>query len=163
MMLLKGLPQWLSGKESTCYVGEAGLVFGLERSPGGGHGNSPQYPWWENLVDRGAWWATVHGITKSQTWQKQLSLHSHKALKTQWFIFIFLISFIIQIALSSKNSVEWPQLEKTLRISFNSDLYMPSFARCVTWASYISSQVFNFLISNSELIIIAHLLNCEKD
>ena len=44
----------------------------------------------------------------------------------------FLISFIIQISLSSKNSVEWPQLEKTLRISFNSDPYMPSFARCVT-------------------------------
>ena len=38
-----------------------------ERSPGGGHGNPLQYPCLENPMDRGAWWATVHGVTKSQT------------------------------------------------------------------------------------------------
>ena len=40
---------------------------GLERSPGGGHGNPLQYSCLENLMDRGAWWATVHRVTNSQT------------------------------------------------------------------------------------------------
>ena len=40
---------------------------GLGRSPGGGHGNPIQYSCLENSIDRGAWWATVHGVTKSQT------------------------------------------------------------------------------------------------
>ena len=35
------------------------------RSPGGGHGNTLQYSCLENPMDRGAWWATVHGVTKS--------------------------------------------------------------------------------------------------
>ena len=40
---------------------------GSGRSPGGGHGNPLQYSCLENPMDRGAWWATVHGVTKSQT------------------------------------------------------------------------------------------------
>ena len=40
---------------------------GLGRSPGGGHGNPLQYSLLENAMDRGAWRATVHGVTKSQT------------------------------------------------------------------------------------------------
>ena len=37
---------------------------GSGRSPGGGHGNPLQYSCLENLMDRGAWWATVHGVTE---------------------------------------------------------------------------------------------------
>ena len=48
---------------------------GSERSPGGGHGNPLQYSSLENPMDRGAW-ATVHRITKSQTWLKWLRVHS---------------------------------------------------------------------------------------
>ena len=40
-----------------------------------GHGNPLQYSCLENPVDRGAWWATVHGVTKSQTRRKQFSIH----------------------------------------------------------------------------------------
>ena len=46
---------------------------GSGRSPGGSHGNPLQYSCLENLMDRGAWWATVHGVTKNQTRLKQLS------------------------------------------------------------------------------------------
>ena len=46
---------------------DAGSISGLRRSPGGGHGNPLQYSCLENPVDRGAWRATVHGVTKSQT------------------------------------------------------------------------------------------------
>ena len=47
------------------------LTPGLERSPGGGHGNPLQYSCLENPMDRGAWRATVHRIAKSQTQLKQ--------------------------------------------------------------------------------------------
>ena len=40
---------------------------GLGKSPGGGHGSLIQYSCLENPMDRGAWWATVHGVAKSQT------------------------------------------------------------------------------------------------
>ena len=62
-----GFPKWLSGKESACSAGDAadtGLIAGLGRSPGGGHGNPLQYSCLENRMDRGAWRATVHGVAK---------------------------------------------------------------------------------------------------
>ena len=59
-----GLPQWLSGKESTC---NRGLIPGLGRSPGEGNGNPLQYSYLGNPKDKGAWQATVHRVTKSQT------------------------------------------------------------------------------------------------
>ena len=62
-----GLPQWLSSKESARSAEDTGSIPGWGRSPGGGHGNPLQYSCLENPVDRGAWWATVHGVIKSQT------------------------------------------------------------------------------------------------
>ena len=50
---------------------------GQEDSPGEGHRNPLQYFCLENFMDRGAWWATVHGIAKSQT-QKVTNTHMHK-------------------------------------------------------------------------------------
>ena len=47
-----------------------GSIPGLERSPGGGHGNPLQYFCLENSMDRGAWWATVHRVANIQTWLK---------------------------------------------------------------------------------------------
>ena len=48
-------------------IREVGLIPGLGRSPGGGHGYPLQYSYLENPMDRGAWRATIHGITKSRT------------------------------------------------------------------------------------------------
>ena len=48
-------------------VRNAGLIPVLGRSPGGEHGSSLQYSCLENLRDKGAWRATVHRVTKSQT------------------------------------------------------------------------------------------------
>ena len=48
-------------------AGNTELVPSLGRSPGGGNGNPLQYPCLENSKDRGAWQATVHGVSKSQT------------------------------------------------------------------------------------------------
>ena len=54
-------------------VRDVGSVPRLGRSPGGGHGNPLQYSFLENCMDRGAWQATVHRVTKSQIRLKQLS------------------------------------------------------------------------------------------
>ena len=53
-----------AGKESTCHVGDLGLIPGLGRSPGEGNGNPLQYSCLENPMDKGAWQATVHGVAR---------------------------------------------------------------------------------------------------
>ena len=54
-------------------IKDVGLIPELGGSPGGGHGNPLQYFCMENLMDRGAWQATVHGVANSQTQLKRLS------------------------------------------------------------------------------------------
>ena len=60
-------------KNLPASVGDVDLIPGLKRSPGGGNDNPLQYSCLENPMDRGAWWVTVHGVTKNQT---ELSTHS---------------------------------------------------------------------------------------
>ena len=62
-----GFPGGSDGKESTCNAGDLGLIPGLGRSPGEGNDNPLWYSCLENPMDRGAWWATDHGVTKSWT------------------------------------------------------------------------------------------------
>ena len=70
-MYLNGLLQWLSRlkKKSACNgdTGDVGSILGLARSPGGGNDNPLQYSHLKNPMDRGAWQATAHGVTKSWT------------------------------------------------------------------------------------------------
>ena len=62
-----GFPGGSDGKESACNAGDSGSVPGLGRYPGEGNGNILQYSCLENSMDRGAWQALVHGVTKSCT------------------------------------------------------------------------------------------------
>ena len=62
-----GLPGGSDSKEYGCNVGDPGSIPGSGRSPGEGHGNPLQHSCLENPMDRGAWQATVHGVTKSRT------------------------------------------------------------------------------------------------
>ena len=64
---------------STTEHRDEGSIPGLERASEGGNGNPFQYSRLENPMDRGAWRATVHKVTKSQTQLKQLSLHAHSS------------------------------------------------------------------------------------
>ena len=59
-------PGGSDGKESACNAGDLGLIPGLGRSPGEGVNYPLQYFCLENSMDRGVWWATVHGVAKSQ-------------------------------------------------------------------------------------------------
>ena len=65
-----GFPGGSRRKETTCQCRRCkrrGFDPGLERFPGESHGNPLQYSCLENSMDRGAWWATVHRVTQSQT------------------------------------------------------------------------------------------------
>jgi len=62
-----GFPGDSDGEESACIVKDLGSIHGLGRSSGEGNGNALQDSCLENFVDRGAWQAIVHGVTKNQT------------------------------------------------------------------------------------------------
>ena len=61
------VPGGSNDKESACSEGDPHLIPRLGRSPGEGNGNLLQYSCLDNSMDRGAWWATIHGVDKSQT------------------------------------------------------------------------------------------------
>ena len=63
----RGFPGGSEVKAFSWNVGDLGSIPGLGRSPGEGNGNPLQYSWLENPIEGGAWWATVHGVTKSWT------------------------------------------------------------------------------------------------
>jgi len=69
-----GFPGSLDGKASAYNEGDPGSIPGSERSPGEGNGNPLQYSCLENPMDRGSWWATVHGVAKSRTRLSNFSL-----------------------------------------------------------------------------------------
>ena len=62
-------------------TGDSGSIPGWRRSPGGGNGNPLQYSCWENPMDRGAWWATVHEVSKNQTWLSDWAHSTHAKIK----------------------------------------------------------------------------------
>ena len=64
----EGFPGDSDSNESACNAGNPGLIPELGRSSGERNGNPFQYSCLENSMDRGAWQATVHSITESQTW-----------------------------------------------------------------------------------------------
>ena len=65
-------------KNATANAGDtrdAGSISGLGRSPGVGNGNSLQYSCLENSMDRGAWWATVHGVAELDMTEHTCTCH----------------------------------------------------------------------------------------
>ena len=63
----------LDSKETVCKAGDLGSIPGLGRSSGEGNGNPLQHSCLGNPMDRGAWWAIVHGVTKESDTTEQLS------------------------------------------------------------------------------------------
>ena len=66
--LIPWLPWWLSDGEYACQCGRCRVNPWVKKVPGVGNSNPLQYCCWENPTDRGAWWVTVDGVAKGQTW-----------------------------------------------------------------------------------------------
>ena len=67
MICVLCFPGSSDGKASACNAGDLGSIPGSGRSPGEENGNPLQYSCLKNLMDGGAWWATVHGVAKGPT------------------------------------------------------------------------------------------------
>ena len=72
---LLGFPGGSVGRESACNVGDLGLIPGLDDPLEEGMATHSSILAWRIPMDRGAWWAAVHGVTKSWTWTEWLSTH----------------------------------------------------------------------------------------
>ena len=70
-----GFPGGSDSRESACNERDQGSIPGSGRFPGGGHSSPLQYSCLENSMDRGARWATVHGVAKSRKQLGDFSLH----------------------------------------------------------------------------------------
>ena len=109
--ILMGFPGGSDGKEFACNAGDLGLMPGLGRSPGEGNGYPHQYSCLENPMDRGAWWATVHGSQRvshnerdsvrmhalTQPLKKRLWLSKSFLIKTPKYFMLTLIFFLVSL------------------------------------------------------------------
>ena len=73
---LHGFPGGSVAKKPPANAGDTGWILGSGRSPGGGYGSPLQYSCLENFMGRRTWWATIRGVTKSQT-QLSVCTHTH--------------------------------------------------------------------------------------
>ena len=98
----KSLSTWLiwqlSGKESACNAGHAGLIPRSERYPGGGNGDPLQYSCLENSMNRGAWLAAVHRFAESDmTELTHTHTHAHTmTLNTVYCELILIVTMQVQ-------------------------------------------------------------------
>ena len=67
---MMGFPGGSDSKGSACNVGDPGSILGLRRFPEEGNGHPLQYSCLDNSMDRGAWWATIHGVSKESDMTK---------------------------------------------------------------------------------------------
>ena len=100
-----GFPGGSEGKASAYSAGDLGSIPGSGRSPGEGNGNPVQYSCLENPMDRGAWWATVHGIAKSQT-----RLSDFTSLTNIWlFVTPRTLRVLQWVTISFSREFSWPK------------------------------------------------------
>ena len=135
-----GFPGGTSGKEPACQhrrLRDMGSISGSGRSHGGGNDSLLQFSCLENPIDRGAWGTTVHGVTKSQTWLKQLSLHTHMH---------FLYPLICWWTLGEFVSISWLMLQRIWKYRYLLDSNFVSFKSIPrNWIlGLYNSSIFNF-------------------
>ena len=100
-----GFPGGSDSKVPVCNAGDPDSIPGLGRSPGEGNSNTFQYSYPENPIDRGAWWATVHGGAKSRTWLSDFT-HTHGFSSSQvwmreWYLMVNSVRIMISKDLAS--------------------------------------------------------------
>ena len=135
---------------------DSDLIPGLGRSPGGGHGNPLQYSCLENPMDRGAWWATVHSITKSWTWLKLGCTHTHTHTHPHTNHVFFIPS-----------SVDGPWgcfcvLAIVCSATVNTGVHVPVWIRAVSFSGCMPRSGIAGLDSNSVFSFFNELLYCSS-
>ena len=133
-------------------IRDVSLISGLGRSPGGGNGNPLQYSCLENPMDRGSWWATAHGVAKSQHNWSDLACMQDKIRKPEreWFpqklsLILWKVSFYQGISLKI-TAIELGMGEMALK--YWGELSKPK--------KYVHLQdlKFSFILKKSKLEII---------
>ena len=120
-------------------VGDLGLIPRSGRSPGEGNGNPHQYSCLENSTDRGAWWATVHGVAKSRT---QLSIQL-PTLSTCHVPSSFIYSY-------HPHHIQWHSFWEAIESLCNWTTWFEYYGPCHLqavwlWAKYLTSLCLSFL------------------
>ena len=102
----------LDGKESTCNARDPGSIPRSGRFPRGGYGNPIQYSCLESSMDRGAWQAIVHRVSKNQIWLKWLSILSVTGplffflpQGAKWYIYFLFASCVPETVADSINQI----------------------------------------------------------
>ena len=155
------LPRWLTGKESACQRRRCRshrFKLWVRKIPGGGNGNPLQYSCLGNPVDRGAWWAIVHGVAKRHDWTQSAYLFNY-----------FLGINFYTGKVESKNITPPPQKKEYSQLQFrqmitncplNSFLYSHHWYMLISWKTYFkwlqSISVYKCLI----IYLINFLLRC---
>ena len=83
-------------------IRDEGSIPGLGRSPGGGHGHPLQYSCLKNSMDRGAWWATVHGVAKESD-MTEMTYHAQHIFITTVITSILPLLLIVKLICSLKD------------------------------------------------------------
>ena len=99
-----GLLRWLRGKEFICNAGDVGSIPGSGRSPGEENSNPSQYSCLGNPKDRGAWWAKIHRVAKTErahTHTMRLSFHSTVKRDSEY--------YSLESGLQNRNCCEGPK------------------------------------------------------
>ena len=123
-----GFPGSSDGKDSACNAGDPGLIPGSERSPGEGNDCPLQYSCLENPVDRGAWWATVHGVTKSRTWLSHFtSLHKLQEILKDREAWCAVVHEVVkhQTRLSDWTTTKWVECQTYIWVLISLSLPLP--------------------------------------
>ena len=103
LLIASQVTQWLKNPPAIAGdAGDTGLTPGSGRSPGVGDGNPLKYSCLENSMDRGAWWATVHGLAESQTWLSMSDwatehTRTHGCLLNAWISLPYFLIYLLSI------------------------------------------------------------------
>ena len=92
-----GLPGGAVVKNPPASTGDMGLILGLGRSPGEGSGNLLQYSCLGNLMDRGAWWAIVHGVAKESDIIYRLNSSNRYRYVENMYLSVFLENIYLSV------------------------------------------------------------------